>query len=429
MAIDLPEFVHKIETHPDLLCICCHKEVMEEFDRVLTLESVSPQLLSYDTTFNLGDFYVSVLTFRHTLFVECPVVPAAFLIHERKFHEYHETFFKQCTLLVPTLQKTRKPIVTDDEKGIVASIQKVLPNLKWLRCWNHLLRDVRRWLQKRDAPSEDVDVYISGLRKLFHKPSLSEYQAELDKMMQTWSAPYAEYSNTYINADVMSVGRWELEQVGLYNPYSGITNNQSEGLNHVLQSLEGWHGLPLDCLMLSFYYLQGYYLSEISCGQNGLGTFHVHASFKNCFGSLPILPVKVYKPEEIVARVKGEIRETNEEQDIENNHELPNALSQEARARKRIEDGKIVHNAQLKVFTVSGSSGHHYVVTLHPKESCTCPAKKGCYHIIAAKMSIGMALEPKETTRVTLTQLRKNVRISRRKKNQVIKDPEKVIIQ
>ena len=172
-------------------------------------------------------------------------------------------------------------------------------------------------------------------------------------------------------------------------------------------------------------------MSEISRGQNGLGTFHVHAmqALKIVLDHYPYCLLKFYKPEEIVARLKGEIRETNEEQDIENNHELPNALSQEARARKLIEDGEIVHNAQLKVFTVSDSLGHHYVVTLHPKESCTCPAKKGCYHIIAAKMSIGMALEPKETTRVTLTQLRKNACISRKGKNQVVKDPEKVIIQ
>jgi len=43
------------------------------------------ELLSYDTTFQLGDFYVSVLCFRHTLFKEAPVIPAAFLVHERKF--------------------------------------------------------------------------------------------------------------------------------------------------------------------------------------------------------------------------------------------------------------------------------------------------------------------------------------------------------
>ena len=82
LVIDLPEFVYKIETYPDLLCICAHVEICEEFDCVLTFESELPQLISYDTTFQLGDFYVSILCFRHTLFKECPVIPAAFLIHE-----------------------------------------------------------------------------------------------------------------------------------------------------------------------------------------------------------------------------------------------------------------------------------------------------------------------------------------------------------
>ena len=37
----------------------------------------------YDTTFQLGDFYVLILCFRHTLFKETPVIPATFLVHER----------------------------------------------------------------------------------------------------------------------------------------------------------------------------------------------------------------------------------------------------------------------------------------------------------------------------------------------------------
>ena len=73
LATDMPDFVHAICTHPDLVCVCAHKALLEELDRVLLVESSSPQLLSYDTTFQLGDFYISTLTFRHTLFEEAPV--------------------------------------------------------------------------------------------------------------------------------------------------------------------------------------------------------------------------------------------------------------------------------------------------------------------------------------------------------------------
>ena len=86
IAYDIAGFIWKINTFPDLICICGLQEIINECDKVLLLDS-SLQLLSYDTTFNLGDFYVSPLVFRHTLFQEIPCMPVMFLIHERKFTE------------------------------------------------------------------------------------------------------------------------------------------------------------------------------------------------------------------------------------------------------------------------------------------------------------------------------------------------------
>ena len=63
LAVDLPGFVHVIRTHPDLICTCSNKELLDELDRVLLVQSPTPKLLSYDTTFQLGDFYVSTLAF------------------------------------------------------------------------------------------------------------------------------------------------------------------------------------------------------------------------------------------------------------------------------------------------------------------------------------------------------------------------------
>ena len=87
IAYDLPDFVWKIQTYPDLTFVCEMKDILDQMDRLLLIESQS-KLLSYDT-FKLGDFYVSPLLFRHTLFKESPVVPALFLIHERKFEKTH----------------------------------------------------------------------------------------------------------------------------------------------------------------------------------------------------------------------------------------------------------------------------------------------------------------------------------------------------
>ena len=55
IAYDVPGFVWKIITYPDLVCICGLQEVLEDADKILMLQHDS-QLLSYDTTFQLGDF-------------------------------------------------------------------------------------------------------------------------------------------------------------------------------------------------------------------------------------------------------------------------------------------------------------------------------------------------------------------------------------
>lgn len=113
-------FVKSITTYPDLTLICGLSDLTKELNLLLQMESEKPQLLSYDTTFQLGDFYLSPLLFRHTLFTTSPVIPALFLIHERKFQSTHEAFMECLANLVPSLKsgKTITPLVTDEEVGI-----------------------------------------------------------------------------------------------------------------------------------------------------------------------------------------------------------------------------------------------------------------------------------------------------------------------
>ena len=120
LAYDLDGFVKTVTTYPDLAVICGHDRVISELDSVLHLISDRPQLLSYDTTFQLGDFYLSALLFRHTLFTNSPVIPALFLIHERKFEKIHAKFMECLAELVPGLVngKCPVPLVTDEEVGI-----------------------------------------------------------------------------------------------------------------------------------------------------------------------------------------------------------------------------------------------------------------------------------------------------------------------
>ena len=69
-------FIHRIMTYPDLSLIRYNPSIVELFSSLLSsaADSDIPTVnMTYDTTFNLGDFYVSILLFRETGFHPSPI--------------------------------------------------------------------------------------------------------------------------------------------------------------------------------------------------------------------------------------------------------------------------------------------------------------------------------------------------------------------
>ena len=418
----VPEFVHSIRTYPDLVCVFGQKALL---DKVLLLESLSPQLLSYDTTFQLGDFYISVLSFRHTLFKEAPTIPVAFLLHERKFEEHHKEMLNICIKLVRSLRTASYPIVTDEERAIVNAISEILPQAVQLWCWNHIFRDATRWLRSHGAPSQNISVYLDNIRTLFHLQREDSYTKTLAELKRKWSAPFFDYYTRNIHTDIHThaIARWSIETYKVYNPYSGVTNNQAEGLNFVLKQLQDWCESPPDCMLLSLYYLQSFYMKEIVRGQHGLGNYHVHDQYCGLVCTQPVQDQTAYSPEDIVARIKGNLQQKQVDKKENIDTTLPNVLpetflSQRARAQQLITDKKISFDSSLHTFTILGSGDKPHAVRLFPNETCTCPSTTQCYHILAAKMSIGFDDDSKTPKKkINLTQLRRNARSRREKKS------------
>jgi len=108
---------------------------------------------------------------------------------------------------------------------------------------------------------------------------------------------------SHIHPDIESIARWGIEPCGVYNPFSGVTNNQAEGFNHVLKRLQEWKEAPVDCLALSLHYLQGYYLHEIERGNKDSENIR---QFSGIFDfQAPLYSESVYHPQTIIERIKG----------------------------------------------------------------------------------------------------------------------------
>jgi hypothetical protein len=111
-----------------------HPEVTSELNKVLMVKSDATALLSYGTTFNIGDFYVSILVFRNVLFQGGVTIPTAFIIHDRKCSDVLDRFWRKLIQLVPNLKKNCPVIVTDRESALNNAINSYLPNAKIVHC-------------------------------------------------------------------------------------------------------------------------------------------------------------------------------------------------------------------------------------------------------------------------------------------------------
>ena len=136
LTYDIQDYTHRMFLVPELGVVLGHRAMLQEFRAVLCTKGQQPQLVSYDTTYNLGDFYVSPLLFSHTLFEGAPVTLVAFLIHEKRTQFPHQIFMDFIAKEIPGIAEA--PFVTDGEENIITAITKQLPQVRQLRCWKHL---------------------------------------------------------------------------------------------------------------------------------------------------------------------------------------------------------------------------------------------------------------------------------------------------
>jgi len=202
LAYDIPNFIWDIRTYPDLVIVCGRNEILEELDRILLISTqTNTQLLSYDTTFKFGDFYVSAILFRAVCFRENPVIPALFLIHERKLRTTHEALCAVLSQKVKALSNSNVVVVTDCEKSFEV-FADVFKNITHLHCWNHIFRDIILWVTRHAGNSKDAAVYVQHVRDLLQTSSLAKFETLLAEKMSVWSGPFLKYFKDEVEPNV-----------------------------------------------------------------------------------------------------------------------------------------------------------------------------------------------------------------------------------
>ena len=206
-------------------------------------------------------------------------------------------------------------------------------------------------------------------------------------------------------------------------------------LLRVLKDLMNWKEVPLDCLVLSFYQLQAFYYNEAKRAISGIGEYTIDEKYRQ----LPISQISTdyfvtCSPDEIVKRIKEGQQDCLSIHEKEDNCKLEDKVAAKSkiekcdttgqyryqsihvRAQSIVRADNISFDTKLHCFNVKGLSGVTRVVTLFPKETCSCPSTGLCYHIAAAKLGVGMPVSENKIHH-SLSQLRRNTRSRKDKKS------------
>lgn len=116
--------------------------------------------MSLDTTFEFGNFYVTIIIFRDTELLEESVTPFLFLIHDRKLEEVHAFFLYKLARRHPEIVSAgvegRLLITTDNEAAIVNSVRTNLPGVPYMLCYIHKWNNIKAKLKNLHITDADV---------------------------------------------------------------------------------------------------------------------------------------------------------------------------------------------------------------------------------------------------------------------------------
>ena len=121
-------------------------------------------VLGVDPTFNLGQFSVTPLVYRHLLLEDTkshkpPLVLGPILVHHRKQFRTYNYFLSTLIGLRPEIS-TIQAVGTDGEKPLVDALARNFPYASQLRCFRHLQQNLETHLKDNQFPSNVIKEYI-----------------------------------------------------------------------------------------------------------------------------------------------------------------------------------------------------------------------------------------------------------------------------
>jgi hypothetical protein len=169
MTLGEDPFIRDVNAAPELRCVLGFDWQLREIEQFCT----DPQkftIFSADPTFNLGNFNLTVTTYRHLKVVtrrdgHHPLMIGPLLISQSKTSETYNYFFGKITALNKNLRNILG-IGTDGEEALVEAMKNSMSHAIHLRCFGHFRDNCKTRLRESNVPET---VQKSFLQDVFGK--------------------------------------------------------------------------------------------------------------------------------------------------------------------------------------------------------------------------------------------------------------------
>ena len=345
--------------------------------------------MCYDTTFNIGNHYLSTILAKNIELSTDPMFPIAFYIHDRKRTEDHHAFLQYVFDRLNI--NSNIPIVTDREQAFssfFASLDKTKD--VHFSCTNHILADAKAWV-RANLGSQQVDFYKKSVQKLVKSGTLEEYVLLRDEGNLDWETEFANYFKKNLDEDLMKNFRQiATKRFSIFNSQF-ITNNLSEAFHSAFKRVFNAESIRrTEEVLISLYIYQAHCLQEFEIANDESGDFDVRPEFKH-FNLKLNLPYYELDFDQLVKTAKDEIGKS----DPQVLQRSKDNWSERQLANFVIEKNKFDYSPNNGCLIV----GHPFfddqcqIVKLTPNGvfSCQCRQnpKVDCFHIIVAKYKTG----------------------------------------
>ena len=193
-------FVRSVTAAPQATCVLATNEQLNDLIRFCTNPD-NFSILGIDPTFNLGEFAVTVTTFRHLMLEnretkEHPVMIGPMFAHQRKDSNTYYTFASALLGLKSEL-KNLQCIGTDGETAIASGFQLTFPSCKHILCFLHQRRNINFKLSELGITRPWANLYIKDIfgyqegthyiSGLVDSSSENEFDKNLSSLKEVWN--------------------------------------------------------------------------------------------------------------------------------------------------------------------------------------------------------------------------------------------------